>query len=122
MEVTIKNTITYDNDQEVVEQTYPAELTEKSGYTYLKYEDEEKVANVIKFNEDSLVLTRFGQENTKMKFKKGKTDSTIMTPVGVQHIDTETTLFDNTDQTIKISYVLSKNNQKFADYSLEIKY
>ncbi|OFI49458.1 hypothetical protein BG261_02455 [Floricoccus tropicus] len=120
MKIKIKNIVLADGEEEVIEQIHDGQVVEKNGWIYLTYVDEEGFKNVIKLNDESLMLTRFAEQNTKMNFILGQAEATIMTPVGVQFLTTDTSRFEKNGNHVKIDYSLNQNNFKFADYKLEI--
>ncbi|WEV61240.1 DUF1934 domain-containing protein [Streptococcaceae bacterium ESL0729] len=122
MKIKIKNVIFMEGQEEVIEQLYEGEQVVKNEATYLSYKDEEGIKNVIKLTPKALVLTRFGQQNTRMEFRLGQANAAIMTPAGLQNLTTESTYFEHTQGSVKIDYILSQHNLKFAEYKLEIRY
>ena len=122
MKIRMRNTIKFDEQLEVIDQLYDVELREKGGYSYLLFynEDQEKV--VLKFNGEELVMTRFSNPKTIMRFLKD-TDSLayIPTPMGLQEFIIQTSHYDVGEEKIELAYQLqNKEGVPFADYRLEI--
>ena len=122
MKIRMRNTIKFDDQLEVIDQLYVVELREKGDFTYLLFynEDQEKV--VLKFNGEELVMTRFSNPKTIMRFLKD-TDSLayIPTPMGLQEFIIQTSHYDVGEEKIELAYQLqNKEGVPFANYRLEI--
>lgn len=122
MKIRMRNTIKFDEQLEVIDQLYDVELREKGDFSYLLFynEDQEKV--VLKFNGEELVMTRFSNPKTIMRFLKD-TDSLayIPTPMGLQEFIIQTSHYEVGEEKIELAYQLqNKEGVPFADYRLEI--
>lgn len=122
MKIRMRNTIKFDEQLEVIDQLYDVELREKGDFSYLLFynEDQEKV--VLKFNGEELVMTRFSNPKTIMRFLKD-TDSLayIPTPMGLQEFIIQTSHYEVGEEKIELAYKLqNKEGVPFADYRLEI--
>ncbi|MFS9215174.1 DUF1934 domain-containing protein [Streptococcus infantis] len=122
MKIRMRNTIQFDEQLEVIDQLYDVELREKGDFSYLLFynEDQEKV--VIKFQEEELVMTRFSNPKTIMRFLK-ESDSLayIPTPMGMQEFIIQTSHYEVGEEKIELAYQLqNKEGVPFADYRLEI--
>ncbi|WP_454378769.1 DUF1934 domain-containing protein [Streptococcus sp. Marseille-Q6504] len=122
MKIRMRNTIKFDEQLEVIDQLYDVELREKGDFSYLLFfnEDQEKV--VLKFNGEELVMTRFSNPKTIMRFLKD-TDSLayIPTPIGMQEFIIQTSHYEVGEEKIELGYQLqNKEGVPFANYSLEI--
>lgn len=122
MKIRMRNTIKFDEQLEVIDQLYDVELREKGDFSYLLFynEDQEKV--VLKFNGEELVMTRFSNPKTIMRFLKD-TDSLayIPTPMGLQEFTIQTSHYEVSEGKIELAYQLqNKEGVPFADYRLEI--
>ena len=122
MKIRMRNTIKFDEQLEVIDQLYDVELREKGDFSYLLFynEDQEKV--VLKFNGEELVMTRFSNPKTIMRFLKD-TDSLayIPTPMGMQEFIIQTSHYEVGGEKIELAYQLqNKKGVPFADYRLEI--
>ena len=122
MKIRMRNTIKFDDQLEVIDQLYDVELREKGDFSYLLFynEDQEKV--VLKFNGEELVMTRFSNPKTIMRFLKD-TDSLayIPTPMGLQEFIIQTSHYDVGEEKIELVYQLqNKEGVPFANYRLEI--
>ena len=122
MKIRMRNTIKFDEQLEVIDQLYDVELREKGDFSYLLFynEDQEKV--VLKFNGEELVMTRFSNPKTIMRFLKD-TDSLayIPTPMGLQEFIIQTSHYEVSEGKIELAYQLqNKEGVPFADYRLEI--
>lgn len=118
----MRNTIKFDDQLEVIDQLYEVELREKGDFSYLLFynEDQEKV--VLKFNGEELVMSRFSNPKTIMRFIKG-TDSLayIPTPMGMQEFIIQTSHYEFGEEKIELAYQLqNKEGVPFANYRLEI--
>lgn len=118
----MRNTIQFDEQLEVIDQLYDVELREKGDYSYLLFYNEEKEKVVLKFHEEELVMTRFSNPNTIMRFLKGQDSlAYIPTPMGVQEFIIETSRYELEGQKIYLEYQLqNQEGQPFASYQLEI--
>ena len=122
MKIRMRNTIKFDEQLEVIDQLYDVELREKGDFSYLLFynEDQEKV--VLKFNGEELVMTRFSNPKTIMRFLKD-TDSLayIPTPMGLQEFIIQTSHYEVGEEKIELAYLLqNKEGVPFANYRLEI--
>ena len=122
MKIRMRNTIQFDEQLEVIDQLYDVELREKGDYSYLLFYNEEKEKVVLKFNDTELVMSRFSNPKTIMRFLK-ETDSLayIPTPMGIQEFIIQTSHYQVEQQKIELAYQLqNKEGVPFADYRLEI--
>ena len=122
MKIRMRNTIKFDEQLEVIDQLYDVELREKGGYSYLLFynEDQEKV--VLKFNGEELVMSRFSNPKTIMRFLKDSDSlAYIPTPIGMQEFIIQTSHYEVGEEKIELAYQLqNKEGVPFADYRLEI--
>lgn len=122
MKIRMRNTIKFDEQLEVIDQLYDVELREKGDFSYLLFynEDQEKV--VLKFNGEELVMTRFSNPKTIMRFLKDSDSlAYIPTPMGTQEFIIQTSHYEVGEEKIELAYQLqNKEGVPFADYRLEI--
>ena len=122
MKIRMRNKIQFDDQQEVVDQLYDVELREKGDFSYLLFynEDQEKV--VLKFNGEELVMSRFSNPKTIMRFLKDSDSlAYIPTPIGMQEFIIQTSHYEVGEEKIELAYQLqNKEGVPFANYSLEI--
>ena len=122
MKIRMRNTIKFDEQLEVIDQLYDVELREKGDFSYLLFynEDQEKV--VLKFNEEELVMTRFSNPKTIMRFLKDSDSlAYIPTPIGMQEFIIQTSHYEVGEEKIELAYQLqNKEGVPFANYRLEI--
>lgn len=122
MKIRMRNTIQFDEQLEVIDQLYDVELREKGDFSYLLFynEDQEKV--VIKFQEEELVMTRFSNPKTTMRFLKDSDSlAYIPTPMGMKEFIIQTSHYEVGEEKIELTYQLqNKEGVPFADYRLEI--
>ena len=118
----MRNTIQFDEQLEVIDQLYDVELREKGDYSYLLFYNEEKEKVVLKFHEEELVMTRFSNPNTIMRFLKDSDSlAYIPTPIGMQEFIIQTSRYEVDGQKIELDYQLqNQEGQAFASYQLEI--
>ncbi|MGT2711475.1 DUF1934 domain-containing protein [Streptococcus oriscaviae] len=125
MQIRLRNEIDLDGQLEVIDQVYPVEVTEKNNQLYLIFLNEEKEKVLIKSGENELVMTRFSDPKSIMRFLADK-DAVISlpTPVGIQHFVTSTHRYglDRNEQEIKLDYDLKtlETGQLFARYRMTI--
>ena len=122
MKIRMRNTIKFDEQLEVIDQLYDVELREKGDFSYLLFYNEEQEKVVLKFNGEELVMTRFSNPKTIMRFLKD-TDSLayIPTPMGLQEFIIQTSHYDVGEEKIELAYQLqNKEGVPFANYRLEI--
>ena len=122
MKIRMRNTIKFDEQLEVIDQLYDVELREKGDFSYLLFYNEEQEKVVIKFQEEELVMTRFSNPKTIMRFLKD-TDSLayIPTPMGLQEFIIQTSHYEVGEEKIELAYQLqNKEGVPFANYRLEI--
>ena len=122
MKIRMRNTIKFDEQLEVIDQLYDVELREKGDFSYLLFynEDQEKV--VLKFNGEELVMSRFSNPKTIMRFLKDADSlAYIPTPMGIQEFIIQTSHYEIGEEKIELAYQLqNKEGNPFADYRLEI--
>lgn len=68
MEIKIKNKIKVGDQTEIIEEIHTCEVMEKGDYTYLVHHNSEKEKVVIKLNKEELVMTRFSNPKSIMRF------------------------------------------------------
>ena len=122
MKIRMRNTIQFDEQLEVIDQLYDVELREKGDFSYLLFYNEEQEKVVIKFQEEELVMTRFSNPKTIMRFLKDS-DSLAYTPtpMGMQEFIIQTSHYEVGEEKIELAYQLqNKEGVPFADYRLEI--
>ena len=122
MKIRMRNTIQFDEQLEVIDQLYDVELREKGDFSYLLFynEDQEKV--VLKFNGEELVMSRFSNPKTIMRFLKDSDSlAYIPTPIGMQEFIIQTSHYEVGKEKIVLAYQLqNKEGVPFANYRLEI--
>ena len=122
MKIRMRNTIKFDEQLEVIDQLYDVELREKGDFSYLLFfnEDQEKV--VLKFNGEELVMSRFSNPKTIMRFLKDTGSlAYIPTPMGLQEFIIQTSHYEVGEEKIELAYQLqNKEGVPFANYRLEI--
>ena len=122
MKIRMRNTIQFDEQLEVIDQLYDVELREKGDFSYLLFHNEEQEKVVIKFQEEELVMTRFSNPKTIMRFLKDSDSlAYIPTPMGMQEFTIQTSHYEVSEGKIELTYQLqNKEGVPFADYRLEI--
>ena len=122
MKIRMRNTIQFDEQLEVIDQLYDVELREKGDFSYLLFHNEEQEKVVIKFQEEELVMTRFSNPKTIMRFLKDSDSlAYIPTPMGMQEFIIQTSHYEVGEEKIELAYQLqNKEGVPFADYRLEI--
>ena len=122
MKIRMRNTIKFDEQLEVIDQLYDVELREKGDFTYLLFYNEEQEKVVIKFQEEELVMTRFSNPKTIMRFLKDSDSlAYIPTPMGLQEFIIQTSHYEVGEEKIELAYQLqNKEGVPFANYRLEI--
>jgi len=118
----MRNTIQFDEQLEVIDQLYDVELREKGDFSYLLFYNEEQEKVVIKLQEEELVMTRFSNPKTIMRFLKDSDSlAYIPTPMGMQEFIIQTSHYEVGEEKIELAYKLqNKEGVPFADYRLEI--
>ena len=74
MEIKIKNKIKVGDQTEIIEEIHACEVMEEGDYTYLVHNNSEKEKVVIKLNQDELVMTRFSNPKSIMRFSAKQLD------------------------------------------------
>ena len=118
----MRNTIQFDQQLEVIDQLYDVEVHEKGDYSYLLFYNEEKEKVVIKFHGQELVMSRFSNPKTIMRFLKDSDSlAYIPTPMGMQEFIIQTSSYEVDGQKIHLDYQLqNQEGYPFACYQLEI--
>ena len=106
----------------MIDQLYDVEVHEKGDYSYLLFYNEEKEKVVIKFHGQELVMSRFSNPKTIMRFLKDSDSlAYIPTPMGMQEFVIQTSHYEVSEGKIELAYQLqNKEGVPFADYRLEI--
>ena len=122
MKIRIRNTIQFDEQLEVIDQLYDVELREKGDFSYLLFYNEEQEKVVLKFNGEELVMSRFSNPKTIMRFLKDSDSlAYIPTPMGLQEFIIQTSHYEVGEEKIELAYQLqNKEGVPFANYRLEI--
>ena len=122
MKIRMRNTIKFDEQLEVIDQLYDVELREKGDFSYLLFYNEEQEKVVLKFNEEELVMSRFSNPKTIMRFLKDSDSlANIPTPIGMQEFIIQTSHYEVGEEKIELAYQLqNKEGVPFANYRLEI--
>ena len=122
MKIRMRNTIQFDEQLEVIDQLYDVEVHEKGDYSYLLFYNEEKEKVVIKFHGQELVMSRFSNPKTIMRFLKDSDSlAYIPTPKGMQEFVIQTSHYQVDGQKIELDYQLqNQEGHLFASYQLEI--
>ena len=122
MKIRMRNTIQFDEQLEVIDQLYDVELREKGDFSYLLFYNEEQEKVVLKFNGEELVMSRFSNPKTIMRFLKDSDSlAYIPTPIGMQEFIIQTSHYEIGEEKIELAYQLqNKEGVPFANYSLEI--
>ena len=122
MKIRMRNTIKFDEQLEVIDQLYDVELREKGDFSYLLFYNEEQEKVVLKFNWEELVMTRFSNPKTIMRFLKDSDSlAYIPTPMGMKEFVIQTSHYEVGEEKIELAYQLqNKEGVPFADYRLEI--
>lgn len=103
----MRNTIQFDEQLEVIDQLYDVEVHEKGDYSYLLFYNEEKEKVVIKFHGQELVMSRFSNPKTIMRFLKDSDSlAYIPTPMGMQEFIIQTSRYQVDRQKIELAYQL----------------
>ncbi|BDD43068.1 DUF1934 domain-containing protein [Streptococcus ruminantium] len=125
MEIRLRNEIDLDGQVEVVDQQFQVEVREKGEQLYLMYTNDESEKVVIKCDKEELVMTRFSEPKSIMRFMLDREAIvTIPTPMGIQHFVTDTKQYrlHREEQYLRLRYELKglENQQRFASYRMEI--
>lgn len=122
MKIRMRNTIKFDEQLEVIDQLYDVELREKGDFSYLLFYNEEQEKVVLKFNGEELVMSRFSNPKTIMRFLKDSDSlAYIPTPMGLQEFIIQTSHYEVGEKKIELAYQLqNKEGVPFANYRLEI--
>ena len=122
MKIRMRNTIQFDEQLEVIDQLYDVELREKGDFSYLLFYNEEQEKVVLKFNGEELVMSRFSNPKTIMRFLKDSDSlAYIPTPIGMQEFIIQTSHYEVGEEKIELAYQLqNKEGVPFANYRLDI--
>ena len=122
MKIRMRNTLKFDEQLEVIDQLYDVELREKGDFSYLLFYNEEQEKVVLKFNGEELVMSRFSNPKTIMRFLKDSDSlAYIPTPIGMQEFIIQTSHYEVGEEKIELAYQLqNKEGVPFANYRLEI--
>ncbi|MGT2771491.1 DUF1934 domain-containing protein [Streptococcus marimammalium] len=91
MKIKLENSITIDNQIDIITEEYESEWVIKGDTHYFSYINNEKEKVVIKYRENELVMSRFSSPTSVMRFRLKKFDNAkILTPLGLQNLVTKT--------------------------------
>ncbi len=95
MQIKIYNTIQMEDQTELIEEIHECQWTQKGGFDYLIHQNSQDEKVVIKLNHEELVMTRFSNPKSVMRFVKDDLDlAAIPTSMGTQRLVTKTKTFD----------------------------
>lgn len=126
MQIKIYNTIQMEEQTELIEEIHDCQWTNKGDYDYLIHQNSQNEKVVIKLNHKELVMTRFSNPKSIMRFLKGNLDfATIPTSMGVQRLVTRTKIFqlDRGSQQLHLIYDLLTDpeaDRPLASYDMRI--
>ena len=125
MKIHLKNEINLGDETEIIEQVFPLQLTAKQDSIYLTYTNEEGENVLIKAQPTSLMMTRFSNPKTVMRFTAaGDAEVQLPSPLGIQRLLSRTSTYelDRENQTICLAYALlvPQTEAVLADYRLKI--
>ena len=122
MKIRMRNKIQFDDQLEIIDQVYDVELREKGDFSYLLFYNEEQEKVVLKFNGEELVMTRFSNPKTIMRFLKDSDSlAYIPTPIGMQEFIIQISHYEVVEEKLELAYQLqNKEGVAFANYRLEI--
>ena len=121
VKITIDNLIKIDRETEVIHEEFTGDYHEKNGSHFLVYENELDEKVVMKYDAEMLTITRFSQPSTVMKMHpKVVTKTAIATPVGPQHFQIKTQLYQKSGNGFKASYQFWQGETKIAQYDLAV--
>ena len=125
MRIQLRNEIDLGGQLEVIQQEFEVEVVDKEAQFYLIFVNDEGEKVVIKCQEEELVMTRFSNPKTIMRFLGGREAIvTIPTPMGIQHFVTNTKNYqlNRSEQHLRLQYDLKglENQQRFASYDMAI--
>jgi len=107
VKIRMRNTIQFDEQLEVIDQLYDVEVHEKGDHSYLLFYNEKKEKVVIKFHDQELVMSRFSNPKTIMRFLKDSDSlAYIPTPMGMQEFIIQTSRYEVDGQKIHLDYQL----------------
>ncbi|MBJ8325210.1 DUF1934 domain-containing protein [Streptococcus pacificus] len=126
MKIKLQNTVTIDDQVDVVTEEYEGELVIKGKTHYFSYFNNENEKVVIKYKENELVMSRFSNPTSIMRFHHKNYDSAnIATPMGLQKLATKThhLSLDKDNQKILLNYDLLigvESGAVLASYQLSL--
>lgn len=114
-----------EQETEVVRQTFDVTYQRKKDWHYLIYSNEDSEKVILKFNETELMMTRFSQPRSVMRFIASEEATAVLpTPLGAQHfvIQTQGYHCDLSHQRLALQYKLAPLNSahSLADYKMAI--
>lgn len=109
MQITLENDIQIGTERDLIHQVFDVQYQFKKRYNYLIFLNEDKEKVVLKFSERELLMTRFSQPKSVMRFIKGEDTLTFLpTPLGSQPLTivTDFYLYQAADQELRLQYKL----------------
>lgn len=122
MNIQIENKITIEGQTELIFEEFDGKFKEISDKIVLQYENEAAEKVLVKFDENSLSMTRFASVPILMKFQENGLTSSFYEGLGNLEIFTQAVKFDRNAGQIFVAYQLSQNGLKIGDYQLKIRW
>ncbi|MDR0298528.1 MAG: DUF1934 family protein [Streptococcaceae bacterium] len=118
MKLLLKNHIEIDGKIETVVEHLEGNKIERLNKTFLEFEDERKIKNLISYNESSLKRIAYSNPKTIMEFSLDRLSETFYEALGWLKI--ETLEFVQSEKQLSLKYRIFKEEQLLGNYQLEI--
>lgn len=118
--IRIQNKIKLDEQEEIIREEYDGELKKLAGKICLIYKNEQNEKILLKFDEQELVMTRYGRQVTNMKFHKQFPTKVNYEGLGELSLLTKLLSVDHEKSSVQLHYHIAQNDLKIADYQMQI--
>lgn len=118
--IVVQNKIRLDQQEEIIREEYEGELKMLGGKICLMYKNEENEKIVVKFDEQELIMTRYGVTVTNMRFHTDFPTTARYEGLGDLAILTKKLFINHESSSVNLNYHIAQNDVKIADYQMQI--
>ncbi|MDR0199777.1 MAG: DUF1934 domain-containing protein [Streptococcaceae bacterium] len=122
MKIIFDNQISIDNQHEHLTEEFDGDAKLIDGKTWLTFENTDKEKVLVKFDETELVMTRYGDFPTTMRYVPDKTTQNQYQGLGTLDILTKWYEVFTEECRVLLHYTMFQGTQELGNYKLEITY
>ncbi|MDR0297475.1 MAG: DUF1934 family protein [Streptococcaceae bacterium] len=120
MKIIFDNHITVDQKSEHLTEIFEGELTKRADKFWLIFENTDHEKVLLKFNEKELMMVRYGDFPTTMRYREN--ELTHNAYQGLGEIEIFTHYYEFTADKVILHYTMSQADLELGTYKLEITY